>query len=63
MNQLLILVASLVAVSSAHGNAVERHFGFFVGGYMPIAVNDEQLIDATEFAVRKINFAANNTLG
>ena len=46
-----------------HGSAVERQFGLFVGGYMPIAVNDEQLLDATDAAVNKINFEYKEKLG
>lgn len=54
---------TLFLVSFVKVEAFERQFGFFVGGYMPIAVNDEQLLKATNFAIRQINFAKNNTLG
>ena len=63
-NLFVVLILGLAGANLIYGRtAAVRQFGFLVGGYMPIAVNDEQLLDATSFAVNKINFAENSTLG
>lgn len=65
MNKFSVLIVMTI-VSSIAGAAIEqseKQFGFFVGGYMPIAVNDVKLLEATDFVVNKVNFAPNNTLG
>lgn len=66
MNKFSVFIAMTIVSSLAAAAAVEpseKQFGFFVGGYMPIAVNDVKLLEATDFVVDKVNFAPNNTLG
>jgi hypothetical protein len=63
-NLFVVVFLGLSGANFIYGRtAAVRQFGFLVGGYIPIAVNDEQLLDATDFAVNKINFAENTTLG
>ncbi len=58
-----IILAIINSITGAAVESSEKQFGFFVGGYMPIAVNDVKLLEATDFVVNKVNFAPNNTLG
>ncbi len=63
-NLFLVLFLGFSGGSLIFGKAAEaRQFGFAVGGYMPIAVNDEQLLDIADFVVNQINFSENSSLG
>lgn len=58
-----IVMTIVSSIAGAEIDPIEKQFGFFIGGYMPIAVNDVKLLEATDFAINKVNFAPNNTLG
>ncbi len=60
MNKLKISIIFLIILKVSLNNADKP---FLVGGYIPIAVNDNQLVKCTDHAIEQINFSTNNSLG
>ena len=60
MNRIVFVLACFATV--VMGATMQRQFGFPAGGFIPIAVNDEQLLDCMDFVVEQLNSGLNNSL-
>ena len=60
MNRIVFVLACFATV--VMGATMQRQFGFPPGSFIPIAVNDEQLLACTDFAIEQLNSDFNSTL-